>query len=118
MARPPKEPDVDALVMERLAAICCTMAEIAAVTGLSVDTLERRFAEPIKRGREIGKATLRREQYRLAMNGNPTMLIWLGKQLLGQTDKIQATDSVEELEFGNLPTAQQKAELSGTNRPN
>jgi hypothetical protein len=93
MARPIKEPDVDADVMQRLAAICCTMTEIAAVTGVSVATLERRYAEPIKRGREIGKATLRREQYRLAMNGNPTMLIWLGKQLLGQTDKVVTAQS-------------------------
>lgn len=103
MARPTKEPDVDANVMERLAAICCTMTEIAAVTGLSVDTLERRFAVPIKRGREVGKATLRREQYRLAMNGNPTMLIWLGKQLLGQSDKTEQRVTGLTFSLGNLP---------------
>jgi hypothetical protein len=101
MARPTKEPDVDANVMERLAAICCTMTEIAAVTGLSVDTLERRYAEPIKRGREVGKATLRREQYRLAMAGNPTMLIWLGKQLLGQTDKVVTANAGESFGLGD-----------------
>lgn len=88
MARPQKESAIPESAIHMLAAICCTMSEIAAVTGLSVDTLERRFAEPIKSGREIGKATLRREQYRLAMNGNPAMLIWLGKQLLGQTEKV------------------------------
>lgn len=104
MARPTKEPDVPPDVMERMAAICCTMTEIAAVTGLSVDTLERRYAEPIKRGREVGKATLRREQYRLAMNGNPTMLIWLGKQLLGQTDKVIHQGSEDNFAIGNSPT--------------
>ena len=89
MAPPVREPDCSEETIFRLAAICCTMNEISSVSGLSVDTLERRYAEIIKRGREIGKATLRREQYRLAMNGNPTMLIWLGKQLLGQSDRLE-----------------------------
>ena len=103
MAPPFKESEVSDEAIFRLAAICCTMTEIAAVTGLSVDTLERRYAEPIKAGREIGKATLRREQYRLAMNGNPTMLIWLGKQLLGQADKVESYDKGEPFGLGDDP---------------
>jgi hypothetical protein len=38
------------------------------------------------KGREDVKMSLRRAQLQLALNGNPTMLIWLGKQLLGQQD--------------------------------
>jgi hypothetical protein len=40
-------------------------------------------------GRLQGNATLRRKQYQLATqgDGNCTMLIWLGKQLLGQRDE-------------------------------
>jgi hypothetical protein len=30
---------------------------------------------------------LRAAQFRLALDGNTAMLIWLGKQYLGQTDK-------------------------------
>lgn len=39
---------------------------------------------------------LRREQYKAAMGGNTTMLIWLGKQLLGQSDKSEQTVKVDE----------------------
>jgi hypothetical protein len=34
------------------------------------------------------KLKLAGKQYELAMKGNPSMLIWLGKQWLGQTEKI------------------------------
>ena len=34
-----------------------------------------------------GKASLRSTQFRVANSGNPTMLIWLGKQCLDQSDK-------------------------------
>lgn len=33
--------------------------------------------------------SLKRKQWEMAMNGNITMLIWLGKQNLGQTDKVE-----------------------------
>jgi hypothetical protein len=36
--------------------------------------------------------SLRRWQIEAARKGNPTMLVWLGKQLLGQTDKIETTN--------------------------
>jgi hypothetical protein len=85
MARPRLELDEDQI--EKLAAIMCTMEEIASVVECSVDTLERRYAEVIKRGRERGKMSLKRKQYETAMKGNVSMLIWLGKQHLGQRDK-------------------------------
>ena len=87
MARPKK--DVDAEQVRKLAAIDCSLAEIASVVNCSVDTLERRFAEVIKRGREEGCASLKRKQFEVAQSGNPTMLIWLGKQRLGQKEPQQ-----------------------------
>ena len=79
--------------VERLAMIFCTQEEIAYVMGVSVDTLQRRkeFAVTYKKGREKGKISLRRAQYKRAMDGNTTMQIWLGKQYLGQTDKLEQT---------------------------
>lgn len=85
MARPRTK--IDVAQLEKLAAIHCTNEEIAAVLGCSSDTLTRRFAEHIKKGKANGRASLRRQQWALAQNNNATMLIWLGKQLLGQTDK-------------------------------
>jgi hypothetical protein len=83
--------EVDPKTVERLAAILCTVEEIATVCGCSKDTLERNFAAVLKRGRDAGRASLRRAQWKAAQKGNPTMLIWLGKQYLGQRDRPEMT---------------------------
>ena len=85
MGRPKKE--IDENVVKNLAGILCTMKEIAAVVGCSVDTLERRFADIIKEGREQGKASLRRKQFKLA-DKSAAMAIFLGKNYLGQRDRF------------------------------
>ena len=41
----------------------------------------------IKRGRARLRKSLRRAQIRSALSGNSTMLVWLGKQYLGQSDR-------------------------------
>ena len=46
-----------------------------------------RLCDYLSEKRQIGKASLRRRQHQAAMDGNPALLIWLGKQRLGQTDK-------------------------------
>jgi len=84
MAPPFKKVDKD--LVEKLAQIHCTNEEIALICGVSADTIERRCAGIIKRGRANGRASLRRMQYKKALEGNPAMLIWLGKQILGQRD--------------------------------
>lgn len=82
--------DIDARLVEQLASIGCTMSEIAAACNCSVDTLERRFAGEIEKGRENGKTRLRKKQLEVALQGNVSMLIWLGKQMLGQSEKVEA----------------------------
>lgn len=77
---------LDPEMIHRLAWIQCTNEEIAAVMKCSVDTLVANFSEPLKAGRLMGKSSLRRHQWRAAQRGNPALLIWLGKQLLGQRD--------------------------------
>ena len=93
--RPRKE--IDAKLVEQLASIQCTDEEIAAICGVSHDTLLRRknddpvFLEAIEQGRAKGRVSLRRLQWKAANSGNPTLLIWLGKQILGQSDKAEQT---------------------------
>ena len=87
MARPPL--DIDEEQVAKLAAINCSYEEMAAVLGCNPSTLTRRFAQAIEKGRSHGRMSLKRKQYEVAMGGNVTMLIWLGKQLLGQTDKVE-----------------------------
>jgi hypothetical protein len=79
-------------VIHQLAMYHCTDAEIAAVLKLSPEafqqrkTADPRIAEWIRDGRSEGKASLRRTQFSLALKGDKTMLVWLGKQMLGQRD--------------------------------
>ena len=93
MAPIPKEHNIEQI--KKLAEIQCTMGEIAAVMGCSVDTLERRYADVIKNGYAHGKSSLRRMQYKKAMEGNATMLIWLGKHYLDQKDSVQVMNTTE-----------------------
>ena len=108
MARPKLEIDEDQV--RKLALIQCTMNEIAAVMKCSVDTLERRFADIIKEGREQGTMSLKRKQYEVAMGGNVTMLIWLGKIVLKQVEKreISADEAGFKIIIDNYVTATQK----------
>lgn len=90
--RPKKE--INQLQFEHLCALQCPEEEIAYHFDCSVDTLQRwckrtygtTFAEAYKKHSVDGLITIRAEQFKLAKKGNSTMLIWLGKQLLGQAD--------------------------------
>ena len=86
MARPRKGIDLE--LVEKLAVMHCTNTEIASVVGCDVTLLSKpRYIDAIQRGKDRGKMTLRRKQYEMAMNGNCVMLIWLGKQILGQMER-------------------------------
>jgi len=82
--RPRKE--IDTELLYKLAQIHCTMREMVDILGVSEDTLKRRFAGIIDKGKAEGKMRLRRKQIEVAMKGNAVMLIWLGKQILSQSD--------------------------------
>lgn len=85
MARPRKTVD-EAKIIE-LASKGHTLKGIAALCGISYDTLHRRFATACEKGIELCNDALRVKQIERALAGSDTMLIWLGKQRLGQRDK-------------------------------
>ena len=60
-----------------------------------MDTLNRNFAEFLDKGRANGKTRLRQLQWQAAQKGNVTMLIWLGKTMLGrrEPEPIRETES-------------------------
>ena len=95
VGRPRKE--IDEKQLQKLASMLCTMEEMDAFFDCSVDTLERNFAYTIKKGRNLGKMSLRRMQFEKAQSGNTTMLIWLGKQILGQKDRIETSEDEKPL---------------------
>jgi hypothetical protein len=93
MGRSSKPAEYDLKVVEALAACLCTFEEMAAYLNLGEATVYRLmkkpqgdFAAAVKKGKHYGAASLRRKQYQLALEGNVTMLIWLGKNSLGQKD--------------------------------
>jgi hypothetical protein len=82
---------IDLAELEKLCMMQCTNEEIGAWFGVSSKTIERRrknqkFAEVMDRGRAKGRVSVRRMQIKLLEQGNATMGVWLGKQILGQTD--------------------------------
>ena len=79
-----KKIDIDEDLVFKLAEIGCTYEEIATFCGVDRSTMIRRCAPLIKRGHQDMKQSLRRVQLKVALQGNVTMLIWLGKQNLGQ----------------------------------
>ena len=89
--------DNDYYKVEQMCVIQCTGEEVASVMGVDYDTLNRllrdkygmQFQEYYKTVAPNGRAALRRMQYKAAEKGNVTMLIWLGKQYLGQTEKVE-----------------------------
>lgn len=107
--RPKKEIDFD--MVDNLLGIMCTGEEVADILGVDYDTLNARikeqfkvsFSDYIREKQSKGKASLRRRQYLTAVEeGNPTMLIWLGKQYLGQKDKqepIPAKEQADDTRF-------------------
>jgi len=80
--------------------LVATHEEMAAWFGVTVRTIENymksneeeednsEFFRVYKKAESETKASLRRNQMKVAEKGNPALLIWLGKQLLGQKEKI------------------------------
>lgn len=92
MARPRKI--INQKQFEAMCAIQCTKEEICNVLEVTDKTLdkwckevyEQDFSVVFKQKREGGKTSLRRNQWKLAEKGNSTMQIWLGKQILKQSE--------------------------------
>ena len=104
---------IDKSQFEKLCMLQCTLEEIAGFFNCCEDTVEtwckkeykKTFSEVFHIKRQAGKVSLRRHQMKMAET-NPTMAIWLGKQMLGQRDNKdifvkqqisqEAIDAVEE----------------------
>ena len=100
MARP-KKYNIDTKQLEKLAAFGCTDTEIASFFGCSTDLIRKSYSENLTKGRDAGKIRLRKLQWNAAEKGNVTMLIWLGKQVLGQAEKQEGKweNPVDGVEF-------------------
>ena len=88
---------IDYAKLDAMCAIHCTGEECASILEMDYDTLNAAlkrdgnggFSDYFKLKGAGGKMSLRRKQYDQAMSGNSAMLIWLGKQWLNQSEKIE-----------------------------
>ena len=99
VSRPPiKWSTAEVDLFKKLCGIFCTKAEVCSVMGIKDHrTLDRLIAdnfpetptweEAFAALSGTGRASLRRMQFEAAMSGNTAMLIFLGKNYLGQTDQ-------------------------------
>jgi predicted transcriptional regulator len=76
----------DARLVANYARLGATNREIADMLGVSHQTIGRRFGPILTKARATQKKHLRRMQWLAAKKGNVTMLIWLGKNILKQSD--------------------------------
>lgn len=85
--------DIDEEEVVRLASRGAKNAELAAYFGVDEETISRRFAKILTKTRSIRRMHLRGVQTDKALGGDTTMLIWLGKNDLDQTDKVEQQHS-------------------------
>lgn len=96
MARP-KEYNIDSEEVLKLARFGCTNTEIADFFGCGEHVIRKTYAEFLTKGRSQQKLRLRQLQWKSAENGNITMQIWLGKQILGQNESGIVSENDEPL---------------------
>ena len=100
MARP-KKYHIDLEQLQKLAKFGCTNKEMADFFGCSADLLEKSYSDNLTKGRAEQKMRLRQLQWKSAEKGNVTMQIFLGKNLLGQQDRIEENQLEEPLVWTN-----------------
>lgn len=81
--------------VEKLASYGLTNKEIAEALAYDENTLKRKFEIFLTKGKGNLKQRLKRKQIEVALAGNVSMLIWLGKNYLGQADKIDENGEYE-----------------------
>jgi hypothetical protein len=114
LGRPTK--DIDADMVRKLAKLGCNQDEIADFFGVTQSVISERFRSDFRLGCAESKISIRRMQFKRAMQGSDHMLIHLGKVYLGQTDRLDVTSkgktTVVYVEAANNP----RDELDGRAR--
>lgn len=102
VGRPRKE--IDERVFSEAIKMPLLKSDIASLLGVSEDTLERwvrsnfdcTFSEIREQNRSYLKRNILIKQYEVAMSGDRTMLIWLGKNYCDQVDSVTNLHEFEE----------------------
>ena len=81
----------------QLAEYHCTNKEMADFFDVPLQTFMDNFRDIIIKHRIITKQRLRKKQIEVALSGDKTMLIWMGKQILGQSENPISDESTQVL---------------------
>ena len=101
-----KKIEIDPKMIRGLAQIGATWDEIAGILGIARTTLavrmrEKKFRDAYEQGVAEGDVSIRRAQYDSAMKGKTGMLVWLGKNRLNQTDRVETHNETTIHDGGN-----------------
>lgn len=93
-------------LIEKLYSVMCKDDEVEGIIGADIETLKaehniERFSRAQKKGQSMAKNSLRRAQFKSALEGNVTMQIWLGKQILGQREPRDESERNDQNESFN-----------------
>jgi hypothetical protein len=88
----------------RMAEIGCTVEEMSHFFQVDRETLKYNFWPYIKRAEVELYRKIRLKQIEVAMSGHPTMLIFLGKVLLGQNDNPGVSNNEQVLPWSSDDT--------------
>ena len=99
VGRPKKE--LDWKVLDAILQFGATLIDCSEMLSLSDDTIQNRikkqygitFSEYRHRKMSKMRVKLLQKQFDVAMSGNVALLIWLGKQHLGQSDKMDTIEN-------------------------
>ncbi|MBU98079.1 MAG: hypothetical protein CL429_03195 [Acidimicrobiaceae bacterium] len=78
--------DIDEDEVYRYAMVGMPTTEIALMLGCNEATIRKRFSETLTKAKARINSKLRAKQIQLALQGDKTMLVWLGKNMLNQSD--------------------------------
>lgn len=96
MARP-KKYEISGEVVRKLAQLGSTNIEIADYFGCDESLLRKSYSEYLKLGRAEQKLRLRELQWQSAQKGSVPMQIWLGRNMLDQSENGNAADNDQPL---------------------
>jgi hypothetical protein len=96
VGRPLKPIDAEQVI--QLASIGCTQEEIAQFFSTTQSVISQRFRCEYEQGCSQSKITLRKRQWNASKRSVP-MMIHLGKQMLGQADRVRTEFKAEGVIF-------------------
>lgn len=105
----PKKP-IDEEQVRQLAAIDCSLEEMALILKCDEKTLRNRFSQVIKEGRASGTMSLKRQLFKKVQEGNTAVIIFLSKVKLGYRE-VQYIDQKTEHSIQSAPQPVTKEKL-------